>query len=145
MIFSIENERELGDEVYHRIKPKLKGGFVCGLTGNLGAGKTALVKQLARLLGVKTEVTSPTFNLRKEYPLPKTFKRAKILQHIDLYRLENLSKSDLQDFSDWILDDKAITFVEWPERIKGHDRFYNLQVYLKGEGENRRKVELRWL
>jgi len=145
MIFVVENEQQLGNEVFRNIKKGLKGGFVCGLRGDLGAGKTALVKQLAQKLGVKGEVTSPTFNLRKEYPLPKSFDKAEILQHIDLYRLEDLSKSDFQDFSDWISDNQAITFVEWPERMKNFEHFYNLLIRLKDKGKGRRHVEMKWL
>lgn len=144
MIFVAESEQELGNIVFCEIKKNLKGGFVCGLVGDLGAGKTTLVKQLAQKLGVEGEITSPTFNLRKEYPLPKSFDKAKILQHIDLYRLESPSGSDFQEFNDWISDGEALTFVEWPEKMHEFNRAYDLFIHLKNRGNNKRQVEIKW-
>lgn len=90
-----------------------RSGWVIGLSGDLGAGKTQLVKGLARGLGVAERVHSPTFALVNEYldgRLP--------LFHIDLYRLdtaEEIRSAGLEEF----LQPAGVTVVEWVDRWAG--------------------------
>ncbi len=88
------------------------------LSGELGAGKTAFVKAVARALGVEEVVTSPTFVLEKIYLLPegKTFKR---LVHIDAYRLEKGDSLSALGFDELLQDAGNLVFLEWPERVEG--------------------------
>ena len=87
-------------------------GWVIGLSGDLGAGKTQLVKGLARGLGVTERVHSPTFALVNEYlngRLP--------LFHLDLYRLdtpEQIHSAGLEEF----LQPDGVTVIEWIEKFK---------------------------
>ena len=89
-----------------------QGGTVFALSGDLGAGKTALVRGLARGLGYPGRVHSPTFTLVNEYlggRLP--------LFHLDLYRLESpaaLASAGLEEF----FSTDAVTVVEWAERLE---------------------------
>ena len=86
-------------------------GMVIGLTGDLGAGKTELVKGLARGLGVKTQVHSPTFALIHEYTdgrLP--------LFHVDLYRLESASQVLGAGLEEYFYNPAGVTVIEWVER-----------------------------
>jgi tRNA threonylcarbamoyladenosine biosynthesis protein TsaE len=89
---------------------RLRAGDVVALTGDLGAGKTCLVKGIAAGLGVSTPVTSPTFTLIHEY-------KGKIpVNHIDLYRLE----SPREVLAIGILDyfgGNGVCVVEWAEKI----------------------------
>lgn len=86
-------------------------GWVFGLSGDLGAGKTQLVKGIARGLGITARVHSPTFNLVNVYSggrLP--------LFHLDLYRLETpeqIRSAGLEDY----LAPAGVTVVEWVERL----------------------------
>ncbi len=89
---------------------RLRAGDVVALTGDLGAGKTCLVKGIAAGLGVATPVTSPTFTLVHEYhgDLP--------VHHVDLYRLESARDA----LAIGILDDfggNGVCLVEWAEKI----------------------------
>ncbi len=89
-------------------------GLVIGLTGELGAGKTHLVKGLARGLGVTARVTSPSFTLVHEYRdgrLP--------LFHLDLFRLETPAQVLAAGLEEYLLDPHGVTVVEWVERWLG--------------------------
>ena len=89
----------------------LVGGEVFALYGVLGAGKTQLVKGLARGLGYLGDVTSPTFTLVHEYlggRLP--------LYHIDLYRIAD-ENAALQTGVEEYLPSSGVTVIEWPEAI----------------------------
>jgi len=89
----------------------LVGGEIFALHGVLGAGKTQLAKGLARGLGFRGDVTSPTFTIVHEYRggrLP--------IYHIDLYRIQN-EKDAIDIGLEEYLPSDGVTVVEWPERI----------------------------
>ena len=89
-------------------------GWVIGLSGDLGAGKTQLVKGLARGLGSPARVHSPTFALLNEYAggrLP--------LFHLDLYRLNNADEVAGAGLEEYLIEPDGIAVVEWIERWLG--------------------------
>ena len=91
---------------------------VC-LTGELGAGKTAFVKALARVLGIETEPVSPTFVIHQAYDFPASGQHPTgTLHHLDVYRLKNPVK-DLPPlgFGDMLNERNAIVCIEWGERV----------------------------
>ena len=91
------------------LAPVLRTGDVVLLSGELGAGKTAFVRGLARALGVPEEdVTSPTFTLVQEYRAPTT-----VLFHVDLYRL---SPREVEDLGLEEMIGEGILAIEWPDR-----------------------------
>jgi tRNA threonylcarbamoyladenosine biosynthesis protein TsaE len=86
-------------------------GWVIGLSGDLGAGKTQLVKGIARGLGSRARVHSPTFTLVNEYPdgrLP--------LFHLDLYRLATRDEVRGAGLEEYLLQPRGVAVVEWFER-----------------------------
>ena len=92
-------------------------GWVIGLTGDLGAGKTQLVKGLARGLGIAARVHSPTFTLLNQYDdgrLP--------LFHIDLYRLETQQQILGAGLEPYLENPDGVTVAEWAERWFGEMR-----------------------
>jgi tRNA threonylcarbamoyladenosine biosynthesis protein TsaE len=91
------------------LAPVLRTGDVVLLSGELGAGKTAFVRGLARALGVPEEdVTSPTFTLVQEYRASTT-----VLFHVDLYRL---SPREVEDLGLEEMIGEGILAIEWPDR-----------------------------
>lgn len=103
--------------------------LVVGLSGHLGAGKTAFVKRLAAKLGITEDVTSPTFVIMKIYDTTNdTFRR---LIHIDAYRLEERSQLEALRFEDVVSDSHNLVMIEWPENVQlGQD---DLDEWLKLE------------
>ena len=86
------------------------------LSGELGAGKTTFVQQVASIFGVEEAVTSPTFVLAKIYDLPKSdFKR---LIHIDAYRLTSGAELTPLGFHELMKDPENLIMLEWPEQVE---------------------------
>jgi len=102
-----EHETEaLGYELGLLLKNEPK--IVILLDGELGSGKTTFTKGLARAIGVKDIVNSPTYTIMKKYKTPD---RLKVLYHLDLYRLEGVgSDFDLEEY----IDGLGMIVVEWP-------------------------------
>ena len=107
----------------------LKAGDVVTLQGGLGAGKTTLVKGIAKGLGVPSEnaVSSPTFVLVHEYHGRKR------IFHLDWYRLKTLSDTDA-DLAEECFSSDAVTLVEWPERGKEIIPAGSLRIRLSHRG-----------
>ena len=112
----------------------LRGGEVVLLSGELGAGKTAFVRGLARGLGVDPEeVASPTFVLLTTYPGPLT------LHHADLYRLEG-TDADRELGLDELPGPRGVLAVEWAERLRVTPWSTVWRVALEHAGGDARRV-----
>jgi tRNA threonylcarbamoyladenosine biosynthesis protein TsaE len=119
-----------------RIAERLGPGDVVVVSGDLGAGKTTLIRGACRALGVADPVTSPTFTLGQRYGggrLP--------VSHLDLYRLASLEGEDPALLDDYLGAD-GVAFVEWP--AAGAERLGRpaLEVRLAHAGGGRRSIEL---
>jgi len=102
-----------------KIATTIKGGEVVALSGNLGAGKTVLIKGIAAGLGIKKTITSPTFVLMKVYPVKGfTFNEIKKLVHIDCYRSSSPEDIKAVGALDYFNDNETIVVIEWAEKIK---------------------------
>jgi tRNA threonylcarbamoyladenosine biosynthesis protein TsaE len=98
------------------LSPKVDSATLVTLSGELGAGKTAFTKMIAKELGVEDSITSPTFVLEKIYPISNNaFKR---LIHIDAYRLELGSDLAPLGFDEVMKDSSNLVFLEWPEKVR---------------------------
>lgn len=95
---------------------RLRGGEVIALYGDLGAGKTTFVQALAKALGVKKRVQSPTFILMQEYQLSKRG-AAKLLLHVDAYR-GDVAQFKAVGLPEYLRNPETIVLVEWADRIQ---------------------------
>ena len=121
-----------------RVAAELSPGDVVLIEGELGAGKTTLVRGAARALGVVGPVTSPTFTIGQRYPAPVP------VAHVDLFRVPGLAGEDPDLLADYLRRD-TIAFVEWPQggedTVAGFARIA-VRVALEHAGGDRRLVSV---
>jgi tRNA threonylcarbamoyladenosine biosynthesis protein TsaE len=121
-----------------RIAERLRPGDVVLLSGELGTGKTTLVRGACRALGVPGPVTSPTFTIGQRYGGGRV-----PVSHLDLYRLQTLEGEDPALLEDY-LRPEGVAFVEWPAAGSGRLDRPALEVRLAHAGEERRRIEVDW-
>ncbi len=102
-----------------KLAAKLKGGDILLLSGDLGAGKTALVKGIAAGLGIKKELTSPTFTLMNVYEVRIPRSEVRKFVHVDTYRLKDEKELLEIGVEDYLGKPDTICAIEWPEKIAG--------------------------
>lgn len=129
---SVEQTRELAAALSEVLRP-------CDLlllVGDLGAGKTAFTQGLGRGLGVQEQITSPTFALVHGY------EGRMRLNHLDVYRLEQVNETLDLGLAE-LLDDGAVTIIEWGDTILGELPRDYLEVRITfGEGPDDRHIDL---
>jgi tRNA threonylcarbamoyladenosine biosynthesis protein TsaE len=114
---------------------------VVGLYGNLGAGKTTFVKEIAKQLGVKQEITSPTFTLLKNFE----FKNQKFdkLTHIDLYRIEDIEEIKILDLENLFKEKGSLILIEWIDKIENQLKEDFIKVKIEHKDEDSRLFEIQ--
>ena len=128
---SAEETMALGKAISMLAKP----GSVFCLTGDLGAGKTTLVRGIARGLNIKSVVQSPTFNIMKIY-----FDGNRPLIHIDAYRLADVD-TDI-GLDEYIGYETGLTVIEWPNFIEKLIPQNSSEIEIINMGENDRKITI---
>lgn len=124
------------EEVGARLAGQLKPGDMVVVSGEVGTGKTTLIRGACRALGVEGPITSPTFTIGHRYSgrLP--------ISHLDLYRLEGLDSEDPALLEDYLRPD-SVAFVEWPAvaepQLAGRP---TLEVRLRHAGGDSRTIEI---
>ena len=134
--YSADETADLGGRLAERLEP----GDVVLVSGELGAGKTTLIRGACRALGVTEPVTSPTFTIGQRYSgrVP--------VSHLDLYRLADLGAEDPALLADYI-EPSAIAFVEWPEiggaepALQASGRILTIEI--RHAGEDAREIITR--
>jgi len=129
----------LGEELRFFSGPHA-GAFCIALSGELGAGKTFFTKALAKGLGVRSRIQSPTFVLMKRYPLKGG--RWTDFWHMDCYRIKDDAELGPIGFFDVIADPNVIIAIEWPELIAKHIPKNSLKVQFAHVSEKTRTLSL---
>ena len=128
---NLEDTKDLAKKFAKLVEEK--GCFV-NLYGEIGAGKTAFVKEVAKEIGIEEKVTSPTFVILNEYhggKLP--------MYHFDLYRLENEGVKTIMDELREYSEGKQLTFVEWAEFSQNEFTFNHIKINVTYEDNDDRK------
>ena len=120
------------------IASKVKDGGVVGLFGDLGAGKTTFAQGIAKKLGIKRRVISPSFLIVRAYELDDNRK----FYHIDLYRLG--SKGDLRSIGlrEIVSEPRNIVLIEWAEKAQHVLPEKRIEVHMEHIGEFQRKLRI---
>ncbi len=120
-----------------RLAPSLSGARMVVLTGDLGAGKTTLVKGIAEGLDAASQddVTSPTFTLIHEYRAPEVN-----LYHVDLYRIETLRELDTLGLDELFADDRNLVLLEWGEKFPRFREESGIQIVIQRRKEEEREI-----
>ena len=123
---SLEDTKKLGQELAKEIlKRKGEAAFVVFLDGDLGTGKTTLVKEIIFALGVKEKVKSPTFTIIEPYELNK-----ENIYHVDLYRIIDPTELEIIGLREYLNESNAIIFIEWPEKSYGYLKKFDMKISL---------------
>ena len=136
---SEENTQNIGKELYQKFAHYLgTRAIIFALTGEMGTGKTAFTKGVARAMGITEEVTSPTYDLVNHYGS---------LVHMDTWRLENLEEFEGLGLEE-IIHDKSVVVIEWADRVADIIRQYNeeaIVIWVKIEYKDKQNErEISW-
>ena len=126
--------------------PEEMHATVIGLSGDLGAGKTAFVKCVADILGIRETITSPTFILEKIYAIP----RGSLVEgyftkliHIDAYRLHDGSEMHALEWKALLANPANIIFLEWPEHVASAMPKNFTKISFEYVDEKTRKIQFK--
>ncbi|MCD6408198.1 tRNA (adenosine(37)-N6)-threonylcarbamoyltransferase complex ATPase subunit type 1 TsaE [bacterium] len=120
-------------EIGKRFAEKLKKGDIVGFVGELGSGKTTMIKGIVKNFS-EYEATSPSFVLINEYP-GKT-----PVFHFDLYRIENIKEMETLGWEEYL--DKGIVLIEWADKILEELPENTILVKISVEKNGKRKIEI---
>ena len=134
---SVEGTLALGQTLAEILKPPM----LVILRGEVGAGKTTLVKGIAAALGaaVEEDVTSPTFTLVHEYVNDKVH-----LFHLDLYRLETEEQIAVLGLEEMLAEPNALVLVEWGERFESVLKLASGEIAMEQGDGDMRGLLVRW-
>jgi len=139
VIDDLPSEFEASDEAAMmalgaRLARRLEGGQIVALSGDLGAGKTTLVRGMLRGLGYPGRVKSPSYGLVESYNVAGLE-----IHHLDLYRLGDPEELDFVGIED-LPGPNSILLIEWPERGKGRLPEAAMHIRIEHSGSGRRAI-----
>jgi len=131
-----EETQQVGEDLVSNLKDK----NIIALYGDLGSGKTTFVQGLAKGLGIKKRIISPTFVLVREHRIMNQESRIMNLYHIDLYRIENVSEIKNLGLEEIMNDRNNIVAIEWAEKMGSLLPKKRLDIRFKYMDENKREI-----
>jgi tRNA threonylcarbamoyladenosine biosynthesis protein TsaE len=122
------------------IAAHLRPGSVIALRGELGSGKTCLVKGIASGLGIEDTITSPTYTIINEYSVPEGISRNQILRHMDIYRISG--EEFIEIGGEELIRGDDISLIEWSERVEKYLPENTIRIYIKITGSLSRLINI---
>jgi tRNA threonylcarbamoyladenosine biosynthesis protein TsaE len=119
-----------------------KQAIIIALEGDLGSGKTTFAQGLAKGLGIKEQITSPTFVLMKKYKISvsRPLSAVRYFYHFDCYRIDKAWQIHELGFEETVNNPQNIVVIEWPERISEILPEDRTTIKFEGIDEDRRKI-----
>ncbi len=158
---SFEETKSLGEKIIKNLKERK----IIALYGDLGSGKTTFVQGLAKGLGIKRRIISPTFIIVRRYKIKNrdvilaseaspeskndpgqarmTDGSLSIFYHIDLYRLENKGQIEGLGIKELMSDPQNIIVIEWAEKMRNLLPEKRIDIYFEYSSENERKITIK--
>lgn len=141
---SAKETQKLGEKISADLKKGSTSRRILALYGELGSGKTTFIQGLARGLGIKKRVISPTFVFIRQYSLAINHKPSIIsFYHVDLYRINTLKQTKGLGLEEILTDKSAIVVIEWADRIKEILPKKRMDIYFEYIGENQRRIKTK--
>ncbi|MBI5153309.1 MAG: tRNA (adenosine(37)-N6)-threonylcarbamoyltransferase complex ATPase subunit type 1 TsaE [Parcubacteria group bacterium] len=132
--------RQIAEEFARELLSETNACHVVSLEGELGAGKTTFMQGVGRGLGIRQQMTSPTFIIFCVFDLKKcAYKR---LYHFDCYRLKSYEDLRALEFEDIIADPKNLVIIEWGDMIKEHLPKNTIQITFEVVSRDTRSIKI---
>ena len=135
----LKETKNIAKNFLQKLKSDTKKAVVVGLHGDLGSGKTTFVQFVAEMLGIKENITSPTFVIEKIYKI-ENYNWPKRLIHIDAYRLKCGEELRILGFEEILNDQENLILIEWPENVYDILPKNILKIEFEFIDENTRKI-----
>tara|TARA_X000000368_G_scaffold300003_1_gene238976 strand:+ start:92 stop:544 length:453 start_codon:yes stop_codon:yes gene_type:complete len=137
VLSSLDETKQLAEKLAFFLTEENNYPISIHLSGDLGTGKTTLVKEVLNYLGIENFINSPTFTLIEPYEINDL----KIF-HIDLYRVEKITELSAIGLEEYLQEANSINFIEWPERGSGFLKDPDIAISLYHQGETTRKCKV---
>ncbi|CAL2084554.1 tRNA threonylcarbamoyladenosine biosynthesis protein TsaE [Tenacibaculum sp. 190524A05c] len=131
--YSLDQLREIAQEVIASSKHK-----ILLFNGEMGVGKTTLIKEICSILGVQDTISSPTFSLVNEYVTDKN----ETVYHFDFYRIKEEEEALDMGIEDYFYNDNWC-LVEWPQNIKNLLPLNSVNIHIELNSDNQRNIQLK--
>ena len=138
VLSSLDETKQLAEKLASFLTEENNYPISIHLSGDLGTGKTTLVKEVLNCLGIENFINSPTFTLIEPYEINDL----KIF-HIDLYRVEKITELSAIGLEEYLQEANSINFIEWPEKGSGFLKEPDISIMLVHQGETTRKCEVQ--
>ena len=130
VLSSLDETKKLAEKIASFLTEENNFPISIHLSGDLGTGKTTLVKEVLNYLGIENFINSPTFTLIEPYEIDDL----KIF-HIDLYRVEKISELSAIGLEEYLQEANSINFIEWPEKGSGFLKEPDIAILLNHHGD----------
>lgn len=139
---SAQETQKLGEKIANQLIIK-RQPLIIALTGELGSGKTTFLQGLAKGLGIKERILSPTFIMMRQYPLVINHQPSIIsFYHIDLYRVEDEKDIEGLGLEEIWSDPENIIAIEWAEKIKKILPKKRIDIHFKYLKDDKREIKV---